>query len=66
MGEPRNHRLPVIYVFGKKPVDAKDAAKILLESFTLSNPPTTKVAVLKHDVAYTHEAGKLRPSCDPY
>lgn len=54
--ETRNCRLPVIYVFGKKPVDAKHAARMLLECFTSSNPPT-KVAVLKHDVAYTHEAG---------
>jgi len=43
-------------------VDVKDAAKKLLESCTLSNPPA-KVAVLKHDVAYTHEAGT---SWDPY
>ena len=48
-------------MFGKKPVDAKDAAKMLLESFTSSNLPT-KIAVLKHDVAYTHEAGT---SSDP-
>jgi diphthamide biosynthesis protein 2 len=59
---PRNYRLPVIYVFGKKPVDVQDAAKMLWESFSSSNPPT-KVAVFKHDVAYTHEAGT---SYDPY
>jgi diphthamide biosynthesis protein 2 len=59
---PRNYRLPVIYVFGKKPVDVEDAAKMLWESFYSSDSPT-KFAVLKHDIAYTHEAGA---SCDPY
>ncbi|KAI9451826.1 diphthamide biosynthesis protein [Lactarius psammicola] len=54
----KNYRLPVIYVFGKKPVDVKDAAKMLLESCTSSNP-LAKVAVLKHDIAYTHEAERL-------
>ena len=56
--DPRTYRLPVIYVFGKKPVDVKDAAEKLLESCTSHE----KVAALKHDVAYTHEAGT---SCDP-
>ncbi|KAH9161619.1 diphthamide biosynthesis protein [Lactarius sanguifluus] len=54
----KTYRLPVIYVFGKKPVDVKDAAESLLESWTSSNP-SAKVAVLKHDVAYTHEAERL-------
>ena len=57
LSTPRNYRLPVIYVFGKKPVDVQHAAKILWESFYSSNS-LTKVAVLKHDVAYTHEAGR--------
>ncbi|KAI9439278.1 diphthamide biosynthesis protein [Lactarius indigo] len=51
----KTYRLPVIYVFGKKPVDVKDAAKLLLESWT----SFAKVAVLKHDVAYTHQAERL-------
>ncbi|KAH9051627.1 diphthamide biosynthesis protein [Lactarius deliciosus] len=54
----KSYRLPVIYVFGKKHVDVKDAAKSLLESWTSSNL-AAKVAVLKHDVAYTHEAERL-------
>ena len=57
LSTPRNYRLPVIYVFGKKPVDVQDAAKMLWESFSSSNN-LTKVAVLKHDVAYAHEAGR--------
>ena len=57
LSNPRNYRLPVIYVFGKKPVDVQDAAKMLWESFSSSNN-LTKVAVLKHDVAYAHEAGR--------
>lgn len=53
---PRNYRLPVIYVFGKKPVDVKDAAEKLLVSYT-SSDPSAELVVLKHDVAYTHDAG---------
>ncbi|KAH9016449.1 diphthamide biosynthesis protein [Lactarius pseudohatsudake] len=54
----KTYRLPVIFVFGKKPVDVTDAGKSLLESWTSSNP-SAKVALLKHDVAYTHEAERL-------
>ncbi|KAH9017780.1 diphthamide biosynthesis protein, partial [Lactarius deliciosus] len=54
----KSYRLPVIYVFGKKHVDVTDAAKSLLESWTSSNL-AAKAAVLKHDVAYTHEAERL-------
>jgi len=54
----KNYRLPVIYVFGKKPVDVTDAAQKLLESYVSSNT-SAKFVVFKHDVACTHEAGNL-------
>ena len=52
----RHYRLPVIYVFGKKPVDVTDAAQKLLESYVSSNILVKSVA-FRHDVAYAHEAG---------
>lgn len=52
----RTYRLPVIYVFGKKPIDVPDVAKKLFDSFT-SSGVSAKSVVLKHDVGYTHEAG---------
>ncbi|KAI0248536.1 diphthamide biosynthesis protein [Lactifluus subvellereus] len=52
----KNYRLPVIYVFGKKPIDLADAAQKLLESYT-SSGISAKTVVLRHDVAYTHAAG---------
>jgi len=53
----RNYRLPVIYVFGKKPVDVTNVAQKLRESYVSSNIPAKSV-VFRHDVAYTHEAGE--------
>jgi diphthamide biosynthesis protein 2 len=52
----RNYRLPIIYVFGKRPIDVDDAAHELLESYTISGI-SAKTVVLRHDVAYTHAAG---------
>ncbi|KAI0290206.1 putative diphthamide synthesis protein-domain-containing protein [Russula brevipes] len=50
----KNYRLPVIYIFGKKPVDATDAAQKLFESYVTSNI-SAKSVVFRHDVGYTHE-----------
>jgi diphthamide biosynthesis protein 2 len=52
----RTYRLPVIYVFGKKPIDVADVAQKLFDSFA-SPGVSAKSVVLRHDVAYTHETG---------
>ncbi|KAJ7605240.1 putative diphthamide synthesis protein-domain-containing protein [Mycena polygramma] len=43
-------RLPVIYVFGKKPVDAEDCSRQLAGVFEGTS------ALLRYDVAYAHQA----------
>ncbi|KAF8220335.1 diphthamide biosynthesis protein [Tricholoma matsutake] len=54
-------RLPVIYVFGRKPVDAQRCVDRLVAIFesNISSEETNKPnsIVLRHDVAYTHRAG---------
>lgn len=60
----RNYRLPVIYVFGKKPVDVTDATQKLLESYVSSNISAKSVS-FRHDVAYTHEAGAPKEADSP-
>jgi diphthamide biosynthesis protein 2 len=52
----RTYRLPVIYVFGKRPIDVADVAQKLFDSFVSSNV-SAKSVILMHEVAYTHEAG---------
>ena len=54
----RTYRLPVIYVFGKKPIEVADVAQKLFDSFASSSVSAESV-VLRHDIAYTHEAGAL-------
>ncbi|KAF8500350.1 diphthamide biosynthesis protein [Russula emetica] len=54
----KTYRLPVIYVFGKKPIDVTDATQKLFDSFA-SSSVSEKSVVLRHDVAYTHEAENL-------
>ncbi|KAI9461404.1 diphthamide biosynthesis protein [Russula earlei] len=54
----KTYRLPVIYVFGKKPLDVSDATEKLLESFASSNASAESV-ILTHDVAHTHEEENL-------
>ncbi|KAH9975018.1 putative diphthamide synthesis protein-domain-containing protein [Lactifluus volemus] len=54
----KNYRLPVIYVFGKAPIDVANAAQELLKSYTTSGI-SAKSVVLRHDVAYTHAAESL-------
>jgi diphthamide biosynthesis protein 2 len=55
--------LPVVYVFGRKPVDAERCVDRLLEIFesNISSEGTSRPGsiLLRHDVAYTHEAGQL-------
>ncbi|KAF7789170.1 hypothetical protein EIP86_000107 [Pleurotus ostreatoroseus] len=51
-------RLPVIYVFGKKPVDVSDCVKGLLASMKATEVDTESI-ILKTDVAYSHAAGLI-------
>ncbi|KAJ7471988.1 putative diphthamide synthesis protein-domain-containing protein [Mycena latifolia] len=46
-------RLPVIYVFGKKPIDAGDCSQRLAEVFEGAG------ALLRYDVAYAHQAESI-------
>lgn len=51
----------MIYVFGKKPVDVEDCVTRLFETFSShssSESSRRKNVVLRHDVAYTHQARK--------
>lgn len=60
----RTYRLPVIYVFGKKPIDVDDCVSSFVNVINRTElPPRDKqmseqsTVVLRHDVAYTHVAG---------
>ncbi|KAJ6510615.1 putative diphthamide synthesis protein-domain-containing protein [Mycena sanguinolenta] len=46
-------RLPVIYVFGKKPIDVEDCSRSVAQVFEGSS------ALLRYDVAYTHQAESI-------
>ena len=54
----RTSRLPVIYVFGKKPLDIDRCVEALASEFeSNSQKDSTTVILLRHDVVYTHHAG---------
>lgn len=55
----RTSRLPVIYVFGKKDVDTDDCSTSL-KDILLCQSDIKRPVLLRHDVAYTHQAG---PKC---
>jgi diphthamide biosynthesis protein 2 len=61
----RTYRLPVIYVFGQKPIDVDHCVKQLvsiLDASSADNEPKDKKAILlRHDVVYTHRAGENYP-----
>ncbi|KAK0234573.1 putative diphthamide synthesis protein-domain-containing protein [Armillaria nabsnona] len=52
----QTYRLPVIYVFGKKPIDLDDCIEKLANMVSQSQD---RVFVIRHDVAYTHASAKL-------
>ncbi|KAF9074276.1 putative diphthamide synthesis protein-domain-containing protein, partial [Rhodocollybia butyracea] len=58
----QTYRLPVIYVFGRKPIDLEDCVARLLDTFS-SDPSShsnrRKTVVVRHDVAYTHQIGEI-------
>lgn len=59
----RTSRLPVIYVFGKKPVDLDYALSIILQVFdsTSKNDEewSNQSVLLKSDVMYSHLMGTI-------
>ena len=59
----RTYRLPVIYVFGQKPIDVDHCVAQLvhiLDSLPTENVSTKeRTVLLRHDVAYSHRAGEL-------
>ncbi|KAK7436879.1 Diphthamide biosynthesis protein 2, variant 2 [Stygiomarasmius scandens] len=65
-------RIPVIYVFGKKPVDVDDCVNQFQKALQLSSDETGKErpVILRHDVAYTHQAvlisERLREVLEPH
>ena len=50
-------RLPVIYVFGKKSLQAETCVFELVSALNAESLEPTTTILLKHDVAYTHQAG---------
>ncbi|KAK0486587.1 putative diphthamide synthesis protein-domain-containing protein [Armillaria novae-zelandiae] len=52
----QTYRLPVMYVFGKKPIDLDDCIEKLANTVSESQD---RVFVVRHDVAYTHASAKL-------
>jgi diphthamide biosynthesis protein 2 len=52
----RTYRMPVLYVFGKKPADVQDAVDQLFNSLKSSGELPKRV-VFRHYVAYKHVAG---------
>ena len=60
----RMSRLPVIYVFGKKTIDADLCVKKLVEAFDADlingNGMQKDAILLKHDVVFAHQAGPFR------
>ncbi|KAI0028210.1 putative diphthamide synthesis protein-domain-containing protein [Vararia minispora EC-137] len=54
----KTYRMPVLYVFGKKPADVQDAAEQLVWSLKSSGDLPKRV-VFRHYVAYTHTAESI-------
>ncbi|KAJ4490628.1 putative diphthamide synthesis protein-domain-containing protein [Lentinula aciculospora] len=54
----QTYRLPVIYVFGKKPIDVEDCVARFVECLTsdTSKSSRSEKIILRHDVAYAHQA----------
>ncbi|KAL4072116.1 diphthamide biosynthesis protein [Scleroderma citrinum] len=52
-------RLPVIYVFGKKPIDAIACANHIADLIISKDLPCPSSVVIRHDVAYSYQAGEI-------
>ncbi|KAF9240828.1 putative diphthamide synthesis protein-domain-containing protein [Melanogaster broomeanus] len=61
----KTSRLPVVYVFGRKPIDVQDCIGELtrlianIADVTDSSETTKKSFLIRHDVAYTYQAGDI-------
>ncbi|CAE6424751.1 unnamed protein product [Rhizoctonia solani] len=55
-------RLPVIYVFGKRPIDIEDCVDQLSSKVRaqLTDPGSTKSLILKPDVSYAYSTGRIK------
>ncbi|KAF9221158.1 diphthamide biosynthesis protein [Gyrodon lividus] len=57
----KTSRLPVVYVFGRKPIDVQhcvgELTRIVASTADLSE--MKKSVLIRHDVAYTHQAGDI-------
>lgn len=51
-------RLPVIYVFGRKPIDVHSCVKQIVDLVT-SNAKDVSSVLIRHDVAYSYRAGEI-------
>ncbi|KAI6014347.1 putative diphthamide synthesis protein-domain-containing protein [Pisolithus marmoratus] len=51
-------RLPVIYVFGRKPIDVDSCAKQVVDVI-VSNDESVSSVLIRHDVAYSYRAGEI-------
>ncbi|KIN99190.1 hypothetical protein M404DRAFT_966125 [Pisolithus tinctorius Marx 270] len=51
-------RLPVIYVFGRKPIDVHSCVKQIVDVIT-SNAKDVSSVLIRHDVAYSYRAGEV-------
>jgi diphthamide biosynthesis protein 2 len=55
----RTYRLPVVYVFGRKPIDVVHCVAQFVNVLNTSSAKNETTVLLRHDVAYTHYAGEL-------
>ncbi|KAI6011824.1 putative diphthamide synthesis protein-domain-containing protein [Pisolithus marmoratus] len=51
-------RLPVIYVFGRKPIDVDSCVKQVVDVI-VSNDESVSSVLIRHDVAYSYRAGEI-------
>ena len=58
----RTSRLPVVYVFGRKPINIERCVDCLLEAAGLKASDRQEtgpdMVLLRHDVVYAHQAGE--------
>ncbi|TFK51534.1 hypothetical protein OE88DRAFT_1659597 [Heliocybe sulcata] len=52
----KTYRMPVLYVFGKNPLDVEDCASKLADVVNSQSGEERETVVLRHDVAYAHVA----------
>ncbi|KAG6372073.1 putative diphthamide synthesis protein-domain-containing protein [Boletus reticuloceps] len=58
----KTSRLPVVYIFGRKPIDAEDCVQQLSQIFASvpdAGETVTKTVLVRHEVGYTYQAGDI-------